>query len=229
MSNTALIVGAGSGISAALARALHRQGYRLALAARDTQKLSALAHEVDAQLHTADATDPSAVTALFAALDRTFASLDLVLYNASHRARGSLLDLDAAEVAQSLMVSAYGGFLVGQQAARRMVRQGSGAIFFTGASASVKGYAHSAPFAMGKFALRGLAQAMARELQPRGIHVAHFIIDGGVKNAARGRPDDGHDGLLDPEAIAETYLAVLRQPRSAWSLEVDLRPWVEPF
>jgi NAD(P)-dependent dehydrogenase (short-subunit alcohol dehydrogenase family) len=229
MSKGAVIVGAGSGISAAVARALHREGYRLALAARDTTKLAALAKEVDAAVVTVDACEPDAVAALFASLEPAFATLDLVLYNASHRARGSLLDLDATEVAKSLMVGAYGGFLVGQQAARRMVRQGFGAIFFTGASASVKGYAQSAPFAMGKFALRGLAQAMARELQPRGIHIAHFIIDGGVKNAARGRPGDGRDGLLEPEGIAETYLAVLRQPRSTWSLEVDLRPWVEPF
>ncbi len=229
MKKGAVIVGAGSGISAAVARALHREGYRLALAARDTAKLSALAKEVDAAVVTVDASEPDAVAQLFASLEPAFATFDLVLYNASHRARGSLLDLDPAEVARSLMVSAYGGFLVGQQAARRMVRQGSGAIFFTGASASVKGYAQSAPFAMGKFALRGLAQAMARELQPRGIHIAHFIIDGGVKNAARGRPGDGRDGLLEPEGIAETYMAVLRQPRSAWSLEVDLRPWVEPF
>jgi NAD(P)-dependent dehydrogenase (short-subunit alcohol dehydrogenase family) len=154
-----------------------------------------------------------------------------VLYNASYRARGALLDLDPGEVKKSIEVSAYGGFLVAQQAARRMLAKGEGAIFFTGASASVKGYAQSAPFAMGKFALRGLAQAMARELQPLGIHVAHFVIDGGVRNAARGRPDDPAraDGLLDPEAIAHTYMAVLKQPRNAWSLEVELRPWLERF
>jgi NAD(P)-dependent dehydrogenase (short-subunit alcohol dehydrogenase family) len=229
MNKNALIVGAGSGISAAVARALHRDGYKLALAARDTHKLSSLAKEVDAAVAAVDAVEPAAVAELFASLERTFTTFDLVLYNASYRARGSFLDLDPAAVAKSLTVTAYGGFLVGQEAARRMVRQGSGAIFFTGASASVKGYAQSAPFAMGKFALRGLAQSMARELQPRGIHVAHFVIDGGVRNADRGRPGDGHDGLLDPGAIAETYMAVLRQPRSAWSLEVDLRPWVEPF
>jgi len=140
-------------------------------------------------------------------------------------------DLDPGEVKKSIEVSGYGGFLVAQQAARRMLAEGEGAIFFTGASASVKGYAQSAPFAMGKFALRGLAQAMARELQPLGIHVAHFVIDGGVRNAARGRPDDPvhPDGLLDPEAVAHTYMAVLKQPRSAWSLEVELRPWLERF
>lgn len=231
MSKSALIVGAGSGISAAFARALHRDGYRIALAARDTGKLAALAKDTGATVMGVDAASPESVAALFAEMDRAFGTLDLALYNASYRTRGPFLDLDPAEVAKSLMVSAYGGFLVGQQAARRMVARGEGAIFFTGASASVKGYAQSAPFAMGKFALRGLAQSMARELQPKGIHVAHFVIDGGVRNAERGRPGDATapDSLLDPEAIAQTYLAVLQQPRSAWSLEVELRPWTERF
>jgi NAD(P)-dependent dehydrogenase (short-subunit alcohol dehydrogenase family) len=231
MTKTALIVGAGSGISAAFARALHRDGYKVALAARDTGKLAALAKATGATLHTVDAAKPDAVAALFTEVDRALGPLGLALYNASARARGPFLDLDPADVANALMVSAYGGFLVGQQAARRMVAQGGGAIFFTGASASVKGYAQSAPFAMGKFALRGLAQSMARELQPKGIHVAHFVIDGGVRNAERGRSGDAAapDSLLDPEAIAHTYMAVLNQPRSAWSLEVEVRPWVERF
>jgi NADP-dependent 3-hydroxy acid dehydrogenase YdfG len=203
MSKTALIVGAGSGISAAFARALHRDGYKLALAARDTDKLAVLAKEVDAILAPVDAAADDAVANLFTLLDRAFATFDLVLYNASYRVRAPFLDLDPGDVAKALAVTAYGGFLVGQQAARRMVRQGSGAIFFTGASASIKGYAH----------------------------FAHFIIDGGVRNAERGRPGDpgAPDGLLDPAAIAETYMAVLKQPRSAWSLEVDLRPWAETF
>jgi NAD(P)-dependent dehydrogenase (short-subunit alcohol dehydrogenase family) len=231
MTKAALIVGAGSGISAAFARALHRAGYALALAARDTHKLGGLAQEVGARLLPVDAAQEDAVAGLFAALDRAFTRLDLVLYNASYRTRGPFLDLNPADVAKALAVTAYGAFLVGQQAAKRMVRQGEGAIFFTGASASVKGYAQSAPFAMGKFALRGLAQSMARELQPKGIHVAHFVIDGGVMNAERGRPGDpaAPDRLLDPVAIAQTYMAVLKQPRSAWSLEVELRPWVETF
>jgi NAD(P)-dependent dehydrogenase (short-subunit alcohol dehydrogenase family) len=231
MTKTALIVGAGSGISAAFARALHRDGYKVALAARDTGKLASLAKDTGAIVLGVDAASPDSVAALFAETDRALGAPGVVLYNASYRTRGPFLDLDTAEVAKSLMVSAYGGFLVGQQAAKRMVAQGEGAIFFTGASASVKGYAQSAPFAMGKFALRGLAQSMARELQPKGIHIAHFVIDGGVRNAERGRPGDAAapDGLLDPEAIAHTYMAVLQQPRSAWSLEVEVRPWVEKF
>jgi len=231
MTKNALIVGAGSGISAAFARALARDGYRVALAARNTDKLAALAKETGAAVHGVDATKPDAVKALFAELDGTFGRLDVVLYNASYRTRGPFLDLVPADVAKALEVSVFGGFLVGQEAARRMVTQGEGAIFFTGASASVKGYAQSAPFAMGKFALRGLAQSMARELQGKGIHVAHFVIDGGVRNAERGRPGDTAppDSLLDPDAIAQTYMAVLKQPRSAWSLEVELRPWLERF
>jgi NAD(P)-dependent dehydrogenase (short-subunit alcohol dehydrogenase family) len=232
MTKTALIVGTGSGISAAFARALHRDGYRVALAARDTGKLAALAKETGALLIAADATRPDAVAALFAEADRALGPLDVVLYNASYRTRGPFLDLDPAEVARAIEATAYGGFLVGQQAARRMVPRGQGAILFTGASASVKGYAQSAPFAMGKFALRGLAQSMARELQAKGIHVAHFVIDGGVRSPERGRvesADGTPDSLLDPDAIAATYMAVLKQPRSAWSLEVELRPWVERF
>jgi len=231
MSKTALIVGAGSGISASFARALRRDGYRIALAARDTGKLSALAKETDALAIAVDATQAESVTKLFAEVDRALGDLGVVLYNASYRTRGPFLELEPKEVAKTLEVSAFGGFLVGQEAARRMVKRGEGAIFFTGASASVKGYAQSAPFAMGKFALRGLAQSMARELQSKGIHIAHFVIDGGVRNEARGRPGDAGspDALLDPDAIAETYMAVLKQPRSAWSLEVEVRPWMEKF
>jgi NAD(P)-dependent dehydrogenase (short-subunit alcohol dehydrogenase family) len=232
MSKTALIVGTGSGISAAFARALKREGYRVALSARDTAKLAPLVKEIDATALAADATDASSVERLFAEVDRAFGRLDLVLYNASYRTSGPFLDLDPKEVAKSIEVSAFGGFLVAQQAARRMVQQGEGAIFFTGASASVKGYAQSAPFAMGKFALRGMAQSLARELQPKGIHVAHFVIDGGVRSPERGRVESGGatpDSFLDPHAIAETYMAVLKQHRSAWSLEVEVRPWVEKF
>ena len=143
--------------------------------------------------------------------------------------RGSLVDLVPAEVQNALTVSAFGGFLVAQQAARRMLPNRHGAILFTGASASVKGYAQSAPFAMGKFALRGLAQSMARELAPQGIHVAHFVIDGAIRNPGRAEPSDKPDSMLDPDAIAESYLQVLRQPRSAWAWEIELRPWVEKF
>ncbi len=232
MSKTALIFGAGSGISASFARLLKRDGYKIALAARRTDKLAALAAETGAEVLAADSTKPEQVEAAFAMLDRSFGHLDVVLYNASQRVRGPTVELDPAAVKEAIDVTAFGGFLVAQQAAKRMLPRGSGTIMFTGASASVKGYPLSATFAMGKFALRGLAQSMARELHPQGVHIAHFVIDGGVRNAARGRAEgsaDKADSLLDPDAIAETYMHTLNQPRSAWSWEIELRPWVERF
>jgi NAD(P)-dependent dehydrogenase (short-subunit alcohol dehydrogenase family) len=208
----ALIVGAGSGLSGSLAKLCAAQGMRVALAARNTEKLKGFS----ATLYRCDATQLSDVQRLFEEVETP----DLVVYNPSYRARGPLLSLDPGEVEKTLRVTAYGGFLVARAAARRMLERGRGSLFFTGASASVKGYAESAPFAMGKFALRGLAQSLARELGPKNIHVAHFVIDGGIGKA---------EGRLDPDAIARTYLDTHRQDRSAWSFELDLRPWMEKF
>jgi len=227
--NTALIVGAGTGLSASLTRALTQDGVRVALAARTTGDLDALIRETDARAFACDASRPAEVEKLFADLEATGGAPEIVIYNASLRARGPFIDLDPAEVERSIAVSAFGGFLVAQQAARRMLPKRHGTILFTGASASVKGYAQSAPFAMGKFALRGLAQSMARELAPQGIHVAHVVIDGGIKSARRSEPAAAPDSLLDPDAIAATYLQLIRQPRSAWTWEIELRPWVERF
>ncbi|HEX9535512.1 MAG TPA: SDR family NAD(P)-dependent oxidoreductase [Stellaceae bacterium] len=226
---TALIVGAGSGISASVARRLAAAGLSVGLAARNVEKLAALAAETRAQTFAVDATVPAAVARLFDEADTRLGEPDMVLYNASARAHGPIAELDPEAVRKAVEVSAFGGFLVVQQAARRMIPRGRGAILLTGASASVKGYPLSAAFAMGKFALRGLAQSTARELGPKGIHVAHFVIDGGVRSARRPDPADRPDSTLDPDAIAQTYLDVLRQPRSAWSLEVEVRPWVETF
>jgi NAD(P)-dependent dehydrogenase (short-subunit alcohol dehydrogenase family) len=226
---TARIVGAGPGLSASLARLFSREGIRVALAARNTDKLTDLCKETGAQVFACDATDLTEVTSLFEEVERRIGAPDVVVFNASGRTRGPFVELVPEEVERSLIVSAFAGFLVAQQAARRMVPKGHGAILFTGASASVKGYAQSAPFAMGKFALRGLAQSMARELAPLGIHVGHFVIDGGIRNPGRSESPDKPDSMLDPDAIAETYLHVLRQPRSAWTWEVELRPWVEKF
>jgi len=200
---------------------------RVTLAARNTDKLAALVKETGAVAIGCDASVSAEVDAMFGKVG----SPDLVVYNAGYRTRGPVASLDPKEVERTLAISAFGGFLVGQAAAKRMLARGSGSIFFTGASASVKGYAESAPFAMGKFALRGLAQSMARELAPKGIHVAHFVIDGGIlqggaDSRASGR---GPDGMLLPDEIAKTYLAVYRQHRSAWTWEVELRPWVEKF
>jgi NAD(P)-dependent dehydrogenase (short-subunit alcohol dehydrogenase family) len=226
---TALIVGVGGGLSTSLARLLVKEGLQVALAARSTEKLATLAQDTGAKTYRCDATRRADVDKLFADLDAAAATPDVVVYNASYRTRGPLIELDPAEVEKSIEVSAFGGFLVAQAAARRMLPRAHGAILFTGASASVKGYAQSAPFAMGKFALRGLAQSLARELAPQGIHVAHFVIDGGIRSARRAEPVDKPDSLLDPDAIAQTYLNVLKQPRSAWSWEIEMRPWVEKF
>jgi NAD(P)-dependent dehydrogenase (short-subunit alcohol dehydrogenase family) len=229
MAGNALIVGAGEGISASFARLAAQHGCKVALAARRTDKLAGLAAATGASVHACDVVDPQQVAALFEQLDGQHGAPDIVLYNPSYRTRGPLVELAPAEVEKSLMVSAYGGFLVAQQAGRRMLRRGSGTILFTGASASVKGYKHSAPFAMGKFALRGFAQSIARELAPHNIHVAHFVIDGGVRSAQRQEPAERPDSMLDPDAIAAAYWSIAQQPRSAWTWEIELRPWLENF
>jgi NAD(P)-dependent dehydrogenase (short-subunit alcohol dehydrogenase family) len=226
---TALIVGAGAGLSASLARVLASQGIKVALAARSTDDLHDLAAEIGADTFGCDASNPADVDRLFAGLDATMGAPEIAIYNASYRARGPLVELDPAEVEKSIAITAFGGFLVAQQAAKRMLLKGRGAIIFTGASASVKGYAQSAPFAMGKFALRGLAQSMARELHPKGIHVAHVVIDGGIRSARRPEPPDQPASLLAPEEIAASYLHLIQQPRSTWATEIELRPWVEKF
>ena len=225
----ALIVGAGKGLSASLARACAKRGMQVALAARNIAKLDELATETGAKTYACDASDPAAVQALYASVDDELGAPTLVVYNASGRVRGPFVDIDPAQVAKALEVTAYGGFLVGQEAAKRMLATGGGSILFTGASASVKGYPQSAAFAMGKFALRGLAQSMARELGPKGIHVAHFVIDGGIAQPGDSRAARGPDGFLSPDAIAQTYLQIHDQPRSAWTWEVELRPWTESF
>jgi NAD(P)-dependent dehydrogenase (short-subunit alcohol dehydrogenase family) len=225
----ALIVGAGSGLSASIARSFAKAGMKIALAARSVGDLDPLVAEIGAATFAADATDREAVRKLFADLASSLGHPYAVVYNASYRTRGSIVDLDPAEVEKSLAVTAFGGFLVAQEAVRRMLPKGTGAILFTGASASVKGYAQSAPFAMGKFALRGLAQSMARELAPQGIHVAHVVVDGGIRSARRPEAADRPDAMLDPDAIAASYLHLLQQPRSAWSWEIEVRPWVEKF
>jgi NAD(P)-dependent dehydrogenase (short-subunit alcohol dehydrogenase family) len=226
---TALIIGAGDGLSASLARLFAASGIKVGLAARNLEKLRPLSDQIGVQLFECDASQPDIVQQLFEQVDQRLSPADIVVYNPSYRTRGAIVDLDPAEVAKALMVTAYGGFLVGQQAAKRMLAKGQGAILFTGASASIKGYAQSAPFAMGKFALRGLAQSMARELAPQNIHVAHFVIDGAILPPGQPQPTEQPDSFLDPDAIAQTYLHVLEQPRSAWTWEVELRPWVERF
>jgi NAD(P)-dependent dehydrogenase (short-subunit alcohol dehydrogenase family) len=226
---TALIVGTGAGLSASLARLLAKNGMKVAVAARRPDNLTSLTEETGARAFACDATKRDEVTRLFADVEAALGTPDVVVYNASYRTRGPFIELDPVEVERAIAVTAFGGFLVAQEAAKRMVPKAHGAIFLTGASAGVKGYPQSAPFAMGKFALRGMAQSMARELSPQGIHIAHIVVDGGIRSARRADPADKPDSTLDPDAIAQTYLDLLRQHRSAWSWEIEVRPWVEKF
>ena len=226
---SALIIGTGPGLSASLARRFAANGIAVAVAARNVEKLGPLCAETGAVAYACDAADPASVAALFTAVDAAQGAPDVVVYNPSARVRGPIIDLDPEAVRRAVEISAFGAFLASQQAARRMLPRGRGAILLTGATAGVKGFALSSVFAMGKFALRGLAQSLARELSPQGVHVAHFVIDGGIRSAARPGGNDHPDSLLDPDAIAETYWHVMHQHRSAWSWEVEVRPWVEKF
>jgi NAD(P)-dependent dehydrogenase (short-subunit alcohol dehydrogenase family) len=227
----ALIVGSGPGLSASLARLFKREGMKVALAARNVKKLDGLVKEIDGRAYACDATSPTDVKNLFQSVSQDLGDPNLVVYNASGRVRGPITELDPEDVRQTILITCYGGFLIGQEAAKRMLKAGNGTLLFTGASASVKGYANSPAFAMGKMGLTGLVQSMARELQPRNIHVAQVVIDGGINNPER--PERltarGPDGCLDPDAIAQTYLHLHRQHRSSWASHIELRPWSEKF
>ena len=230
MPEIVLIVGAGPGLSSSLTTLLIRNDFRVALAARNIDKLSTLKETLNVDVYPCDASSIDQVRSLFQKLDKTLGTPDLVIYNPSARVRGGIVEVDPEDTQKAINITCFGAFLVAQEAARRMVERGSGSIFFTGASASVKGYANSSVFAMGKFGLRGLAQALARELQPKNIHIGHFVIDGGIKADHRPeRNDPGDDSMLDPESIAETYLQFHRQHRNSWSWEIELRPWLENF
>lgn len=223
---SALIIGAGPGISGSLTRLLRAADISVVIAARNPDRLGPLVDETGAIALPVDAADPKQVERLFAETDARIGAPEIVVYNPSGRARGPIADLNPLEVEKAVAVSALGAFYAVQQAAKRMVPAGRGAILLTGATAGVKGFALSAPFAMGKFALRGLAQSAARELMPKGIHVAHIVVDGSVRPGHRADPSDS---TLNPDAIAQTYADLLRQHRSAWSWEIEVRPWVERF
>ena len=228
----ALIVGAGNGLSASLARTFSDQGMKIALAARNTEKLTDIAVETDAKLFCCDATNLEQVNNLFSTVVTELGTPNVVVFNASARVRGAITEINPDEVKEALLITSYGGFLVGQAAAKLMVPKNRGTIFFTGASAGVKGFPMSATFAMGKFGLRGLAQSMARELHPQNIHVVHVVVDGGIRSAEKNRietQEDAPDKWLDPDEIASTYWYLHTQHRSSWSWEIEVRPWVEKF
>ena len=230
MSKNILIVGAGLGLSFSLARLFHKEGMKVSLAARNIDKLKELSSKIDANIYQCDSSEVSEVENLFNILDTQIGTPDLVIYNPSARVRGPIGELNPNEVKKALEITSFGGFLVAQEAAKRMMKRGSGSIFFTGATAGVKGFPNSSVFAMGKFALRGLAQSLARELHPKNIHIGHFVIDGGIsKSKYFGNNNNENDALLDPDEIAKTYLNFYKQNKSAWSWEIEIRPWVEKF
>ena len=232
MNPIALIVGAGPGLSASLARALAARSHDLVLAARDTADLAGLAEETGATLVDCDGGERDDMARLFERIDALPGALAVAVYNPSARSRGPVAELDPVAVERALKVTAYGAFLMAHHAAPRMLERGRGAMLFTGASAGIKGFANSAPFAMGKFALRGLCQSLARELHPKGVHVGHVVIDGGIAGTPqrhRSDPVEGPDDTLDPDAVARSYMHLLDQHRSAWSWEIELRPWIERF
>jgi NAD(P)-dependent dehydrogenase (short-subunit alcohol dehydrogenase family) len=223
-----LVAGVGPGLGIAVATRFAREGYRVVMLARGRDGLATLAAQAPDRLvpMPCDVTDPAQVDAAFDETERAIGPLACVVFNAGAYRRGSILDIEPKDFELCWRVGAFAGFLVGQAAARRMVTRGAGTILFTGATASLRGGANFANLAAPKFALRAVAQSMARELAPRGIHVAHVIIDGQIGRAdAAAAPDS----RLAPEAIAQVYLDLHRQQRSAWSQELDLRPWVERF
>ena len=230
MAGSVLIVGVGLGLSASLARLFHSEKKTICLASRNTEKLASLKEETNAHVFTCDASDPIHVEELFKKTDEAIGTPEIVIYNPSARVRGSIVDLDPNETKKAIDITCYGGFLVAQQAAKRMLKKGEGNIFLTSASAAVKGFPLSSVFAMGKFGLRGLAQSLARELHPQNIHIGHFVIDGGISASHREeRQEDGSYKLLDPDEIAKSYLHFYQQHKSSWSWEIELRPWVEKF
>ncbi len=219
----ALVIGTGPGISGAFAEALIAGGYDVAVASRDLDRLRPLADGLGAAPFQVDVSSPASIVDLFGAVDMAMGEPEVVLFNVSARIRGDLLSLDIDAAANAVHTTAIGALVAAQEAARRMLPKKSGAIFFTGATAGIKGFARSSVFAMGKFALRGLAQSLARELSPSGIHVVHFVIDGAVA-----KPDAG-PGTMTPQAIAQSYMAALAQPTGAWSWEIELRSHTEVF
>ena len=225
MSESVLIVGAGEGLSASLARLCKSKGMKVFLSARNVEKLSDLKKEVNAEIFKCDASDTKSVKNLFKETDKKIGTPNLVIYNASSRpSKNGIEELDPEKVQKAINITCFGAFLVAQEATKRMLKRKSGSIFFTGATAGVKGFANSSAFAMGKFGLRGLAQSLARELHPKNIHIGHFVIDGGI-----GRKQMGDYQMINPDEIAKTYLDFHNQDKSVWSWEIELRTSVEKF
>jgi NAD(P)-dependent dehydrogenase (short-subunit alcohol dehydrogenase family) len=228
----AVVAGAGPGLGLALAQRFVQAGMRVALLARNAGRLGELAASIGANARpfSCDLGDPDEVARTFDRIDRELGSPRCVVFNAGTYRPGAVLDIAPQDFADCWKIGCFAGLLVAQQAGRRMVDRGSGTILFTGATASLRGSARFVNLASPKFGLRALAQSLARELGPRGVHVAHVIIDGQIRAPGRAPVDSSvSDSQLEPAAIAEAYWQLHTQPRSAWTLELDLRPWVERF
>jgi NAD(P)-dependent dehydrogenase (short-subunit alcohol dehydrogenase family) len=232
---TLLVAGAGQGLGKSVAKRFAREGYAVALAARNEERLRRLAVELGASAFPADLASESDVGKLFREVESRLGPIEVVAFVAATRVQGPIAELSAADFERVWRQSCLSGFLTGREAARCMLPRKRGTVIFTGASGSTRGRAHFAAFAAAKGGLRFMAQSMARELGPQGIHVATVLIDGAIDSERmwrdhRSRMEElGADGALHPEAIAETYWQIHAQQRSAWSHEVDLRPWKEPF
>tara|TARA_Y100000590_G_scaffold241686_1_gene271701 strand:+ start:461 stop:1135 length:675 start_codon:yes stop_codon:yes gene_type:complete len=224
MNDSVLIVGVGDGLSASLARLFSNKNMNVVLASRNIDKLKDLKEEINSTTYQCDSTNIESVSNLFLELDKTIGTPNLVIYNAAARVRGGVSELDPIQTQKAIEVTCFGAFLVAKESAKRMLKRGNGSIFFTGATAGVKGFANSSVFAMGKFGLRGLAQSLARELHPKNIHIGHFVIDGGI-----GRESDSNYQMMHPDAIAQTYLDFYNQDSSAWAWEIELRTFKEKF
>ena len=223
MTELALIVGAGQGLSASIARLCASNNMKVILASRNIDKLNSIKKEINAATISCDSSDIKSVQKLFKDVDKIGVP-NLVIYNPSMRIKGSITDLDPIQTQKAINVTCFGAFLVAQEASKRMLKRKSGSIFFTGASAGVKGFPNSSVFAMGKFGLRGLAQSLARELHPQNIHIGHFIIDGAINDEPFGEYQTMH-----PDEIAKVYLQFHKQKKSAWAWEIELRTSVENF
>ena len=229
------MAGAGEGLGRSIAGRFAREGYAVALAARNADRLTRLAKEIGASAFPSDLASESDVTALFRGVEAKLGAIEAVAFVAATRVQGPFAEMSAEDFERVWRQSCFSGFLVGREAARCMLPRQRGSVIFTGASGSTRGRAHFAAFAAAKAGLRFMAQSMARELGPKGIHVATVLIDGAIDSERmwrdyRERMEQlGADGALPPDAIAETYWQIHSQPRSAWTHEVDLRPWKEPF
>jgi NAD(P)-dependent dehydrogenase (short-subunit alcohol dehydrogenase family) len=231
---TAIVFGVGPGLGWALTRRFMTENMQVGAVARDEARLNSLIKSegsAGVRPYAADVSNSEDVLRVFESIDRDIGAPNLVVFNAGAFQKDNVLDIDPADFERCWRIGCLGGLLVGQAAARRMVKRGHGTIIFTGATAALRGSAGFANLAVPKFGLRALAQSMARELGPQGVHIGFVIIDGQIESERYRQlaVERGEDSLLAPDAIAELYLQLHRQPRSAWSHEMDVRPWSEKF